>query len=163
MEKAVQKLLVTEHQGIEFMRECKYHMEVRGVHHFRPALIHPDLFQDCLAIGAAAVAAGVLVELHMSAFGAFADVNAKPAGFTGEDGTGSFLVFIGLKMTGVTVILVRILPDLLDLKVTQGNHLRSGQKGTSHFWPGKKPDGYNKLPWRIYSFAEISARTTFHN
>lgn len=82
------------------------------------------------------------MELHMSAFGAFADVNAKPAGFTGEDGTGSFLVFIGLKMTGVTVILVRILPDLLDLKVTQGNHLRSGQKGISHFWPGKKPDGY---------------------
>ena len=142
MEKAVQKLLVAEHQGIEFMGECKYHMEVRGVHHFRPALIHPDLFQDCLAVGAAAVAAGVLVELHMSAFGAFADVNAKPAGFTGEDGTGSFLVFIGLKITGVTVILVRILPDLLDLKVTQGNHLRSGQKGISHFWPGKKPDGY---------------------
>lgn len=126
-------------------------MEVRGVHHFRPALIHPDLFQDCLAVGAVTVAAGVLVELHMSAFGAFADVNAKPAGFTGEDGTGSFLVFIGLKMTGVTVILVRILPDLLDLKVTQGNHLRSGQKGISHFWPGKKPDGYRSYDKLVIS------------
>ena len=124
------------------MGECKYHMEVRGVHHFRPALIHPDLFQDCLAVGAAAVAAGVLVELHMSAFGAFADVNAKSAGFTGEDGTGSFLLFIGLKMTGVTVILIRILPDFLDLEATHGKHLRLGQKGISHFWPGKKPDGY---------------------
>lgn len=94
MEKAVQKLLVAEDQGIEFMGECKYHMEVRGVHHFRPALIHPDLFQDCLAVGAAAVAAGVLVELHMSAFGAFADVNAKPAGFAGKDCKGGFLLLL---------------------------------------------------------------------
>ena len=76
------------------MGEGKYHMEVRGVHHFRPALIHPDLFQDCLAVGAAAVAAGVLVELHMSAFGAFADVNAKPAGFAGKDGKRGFLLLL---------------------------------------------------------------------
>lgn len=142
MEKPVEKLLVAQEQWVQFMRKGENHMEVGSIDDFCPAFVHPDFLIHSLAVGAAAVAAGVLVELHMSAFGAFADVNAKPAGFTGEDGTGSFLVFIGLKMTGVTVILVRILPDLLDLKVTQGNHLRSGQKGISHFWRGKKPDGY---------------------
>ena len=101
-----------------------------------------DLFQDSLTVGTVPVAAGIIVELHVSAFPALADIDAKPAGLAGEDRAGSFSLFIRLEMSGLTVILIGILPYLLDLEVTQWNHLRSGQKERIHFWPGKKPDGY---------------------
>ena len=151
MEKAIQKLLVAEDQGIEIMGECKNHMEVRGVNDLGPALIHPDFPEDRLAVRAVAVAAGVIVEMNMSAFGAFADVNAKAAGFAGKDSEGSLLLLLRLEMTGAAEILIRILPDFADVKVTQGDHLRSGQKGRPHFRPGKKRDGYrSKWSGEIY-------------
>ena len=142
MEQPVKKLLITVDQRVEFVWKCKHHMEVRGVNDFRPAFINPDLFQDSLTVGTVAVAAGIIVELHVSAFPALADIDAKPAGLAGEDRAGSFSLFIRLEMSGLTVILIGILPYLLDLEVTQWNHLRSGQKERIHFWPGKKPDGY---------------------
>ncbi len=142
MEQPVKKLLITVDQRAEFVWKCKHHMEVRGVNDFRPAFINPDLFQDSLTVGTVAVAAGIIVELHVSAFPALADIDAKPAGLAGEDRAGSFSLFIRLEMSGLTVILIGILPYLLDLEVTQWNHLRSGQKERIHFWPGKKPDGY---------------------
>lgn len=142
MEQPVKKLLITVDQRVEFVWKCKHHMEVRGVNDFRPAFINPDLFQDSLTVGTVPVAAGIIVELHVSAFPALADIDAKPAGLAGEDRAGSFSLFIRLEMSGLTVILIGILPYLLDLEVTQWNHLRSGQKERIHFWPGKKPDGY---------------------
>ena len=94
----------------------------------------------------------------MSALHAFADIDSELAGFTSQDGAGSFFLLFGLEMSGAAVILIGILPDLLDLKVTQGNHLRSGQKGTSHFWPGKKPDGYKAYDKLV--IRRISGQTT---
>ena len=94
MEQAVQKLLVAIKQGVEVMRECKDHMEVRGVDHFRPAFIHPDLFEDCLAVWAVPVAAGIIVEMYMAAFGALADIDAEAAGFAGQDRAGSLPLFL---------------------------------------------------------------------
>lgn len=124
------------------MGECKDHMEIRGVDDFRPAFIHPDLFEDSLAVGAVAVAAGIIVEFHMAAGSTLAGIDTKLAGFAGQDRTGSFLMFFRLEMCRCAVIRIGSFPDLLDLEVTQGNHLLSGQKERIHFWTGKKPGGY---------------------
>ena len=78
----------------------------------------------------------------MSALHAFADIDSELAGFTSQDGAGSFFLLFGLEMSGAAVILIGSLPDLLDPEVTQCRHLRSGQKGTSHFWPDTRQDGY---------------------
>ncbi len=94
MEQPVEKLLITVDQRVEFVRKCKYHMEVRGINDFRPAFIHPDFFQDGLTVGAVPVAAGIIVEFHVSAFAALADIDPKPAGLAGEDCAGSFPLFI---------------------------------------------------------------------
>ena len=104
MEQPVKKLLVTEEQGVEFVRERKYHMEVRGANDFRPALVHPEFFADSLTDGTVPVTAGILVEFHVPAFAAFTDIDTQPAGLAGEDGTGSFSLFLGLEMSGQTVI-----------------------------------------------------------
>ena len=93
MEKAVKKLLIPVNQGIKFVRECKHHMEVRGVNDFRPAFIKPDLFQDSLTAGTVPVTAGTIVEFHVPAFAALADIDSKPAGLAGEDCAGSFPLF----------------------------------------------------------------------
>ena len=93
MEKAVKKFLIPVNQGIKFVRECTHHMEVRGVNDFRPAFINPDLFQDSLTAGTVPVTAGIIVEFHVPAFAALADIDSKPAGLTGEDSTGSFPLF----------------------------------------------------------------------
>ena len=140
MEQPVEELLVTVDQGIEFMGKGKYHMEIRGINDFRPALIYPDLFEDSLAVGAVPVAAGIIVEFDMSAFPALADINAKPAGLACEDCAGGFLLFSRLEMSGLAVVPIRILPDLLDLEITHGIHLRSGQKARRYFWPGTRQD-----------------------
>ena len=93
MEQPVKELLITVDQGIEFMRKSKHHMEVRGVNDFRPAFINPDFFQYSLTDGAVPVPAGIIVEFHVSAFAALADVDPKPAGLAGKDCAGSFLLF----------------------------------------------------------------------
>ena len=93
MEQPVEELLITIDQGIEFVRKSKHHMEVRGVNDFRPAFIDPDLFEYSLTDGAVPVPAGIIVEFHVSAFAALADVDPKPAGLAGQDGTGSFPLF----------------------------------------------------------------------
>ena len=90
MEQPVKKLLIAGDQRVEFVRERKHHMEVRGVNDFRPAFINPDLFQDSLTAGTVPVTAGIIVEFHLPAFAALADIYSKPAGLTGADRTGSF-------------------------------------------------------------------------
>ena len=93
MEKAVKKLLIPVNQGIKFVRECKHHMEVRGANDFRPALVHPEFFADSLTDGTVPVTAGILVEFHVPAFPARADIDTKSSGFAGKDCMGSFLLF----------------------------------------------------------------------
>ena len=82
MEQSVKELLITVDQGIEFVGERKYHMEVRGINDFRPAFIHPDFFLYRLAVWAAAVAAGILMDLHMPATRTTAQVETELSGFT---------------------------------------------------------------------------------
>ena len=129
MEQAVKAFLVGINQGIEFMGEGKHHMEVGGVNDFRPAFIHPDFFEDCLAAGTVPVPAGIIMELHAAAFGACTDIDAEAAGFAGKDGTGSFLLLIGLELSGLAELPIRIQPYFLNFEVTHGRHLPSGQKG----------------------------------
>lgn len=93
MEQPVKKLLITVDQGIEFVRERKYHMEIRRVNDFRPAFINPKFFSYGLAVGTVAVAAGIIVEFQVTAFAAFTDIDPQPAGLAGEDCTGGFLLF----------------------------------------------------------------------
>ena len=69
------------------------------------------------------------MEFHAAAFGACTDIDAEAAGFAGKDCTGSFLLLIGLEMSGLAVIHIRMLPYFLKLEVTHGRHLPSGQKG----------------------------------
>ena len=129
MEQSVEKFLITVDQRVQFVWECKYHMEVRGVNDFRPPPIHPDFFQHRLAVGTAAVAAGIVVEFHMAAGSTFTDIDPEAAGLAGKDGAGSLLLLFGLKLSGLTVIRIRKPPNLLELKITHGDHLPSGQRG----------------------------------
>lgn len=93
MEQAVKEPLIAIDQGIEFMGKSKHYMEVRGIYDFRPALIDPDFFKDSLAVGTVPVPAGILVEFHVPAFPARADIDTKSSGFAGKDCMGSFLLF----------------------------------------------------------------------
>ena len=43
------------------MGKCKYHMKVRGINNLCPSFIHPDFFQDSLAVRTVTVAAGVVM------------------------------------------------------------------------------------------------------
>ncbi len=41
VQQPVKQLLVVGNQGVQLMRECKYHMEIRGMDHFSPAFVNP--------------------------------------------------------------------------------------------------------------------------
>ena len=69
-------------------------MKVGGVNDFRPAFIYPDFFVDSLAIGAVAVAAGIVVDLYMPAFCTLTNAAAKFSGFAVHEGFGSFFLDI---------------------------------------------------------------------
>ena len=69
MEKAVQKLLIAVNERIQLVGKRKHNMEVRGINDLGPSFIHPDFLQDCLAVWAVAVSAGVVMHFHMSAVG----------------------------------------------------------------------------------------------
>ena len=90
MEKPVEKLLVAQEQWVQFMRKGENHMEVGGIDDFCPAFIHPDLFEDSLAVGAVAVAAGIIVEFRMPAVRALGNIDSEFSGFTVQDRLGSF-------------------------------------------------------------------------
>ena len=77
MEQAVEKLLVAVKEGVQLMWQGKDHMKIRSIDDFGPALIHPDFFQDSLAFGTVPVAAGIIVEFHVAAVTAAADITAE--------------------------------------------------------------------------------------
>ena len=80
VEKAVKQELVGVKERVEFMWKGEDHMEIRGIDHLCPALIDPDFLFDGLAVGAAAVAAGVVVDFDMAALRTAADAVTEPAG-----------------------------------------------------------------------------------
>ena len=92
MQQTIEEFLVTVDQGIKLMRESKHHMEVWGIDDFSPAFIDPYLFIYSLAVRAAAVAAGIAMDLCIAAVRTQAYVIAKGAGLACEDGSrGLFL------------------------------------------------------------------------
>ena len=103
VDEPIKALLVAVNEGIEFMRQCEYHMEVGSIDHLGPAFVHPELFLHSLAVGAVTVAAGTVVELHMPAVRADGDIDAEPSGFAVQDGKGSLALDIRLGLSGITV------------------------------------------------------------
>ena len=80
VEEAVEELLVTVEERVQLMGKREDHVEIRGIDHFGPAFIDPAFFFDSLAAGAAAVAAGVVVDLDMSTLCTLCDTVTEPAG-----------------------------------------------------------------------------------
>ena len=108
---------VTEEQGVEFVRERKYHMEVRGANDFRPALVHPEFFADSLTDGTVPVTAGILVEsMCPHSLHSLTLIPSLPP--TCRRGWhGKLFSVLGLEMSGLTVIRIGILPDVRILKL----------------------------------------------
>ena len=80
VKEAIEELLVTVKERVQLMGKCEDHMEIRGIDHFGPAFINPDFFFDSLAVGATAIAAGVVVDFDMAALCALADTVTESAG-----------------------------------------------------------------------------------
>lgn len=118
------------------MGKGEYHMEVRGVDHLGPACIDPEFFLDGLTVGAIPVFTGIGVDLGMSAFLALAHTVSESPGLAAHYGVGRFLLDTGrLERSGEVLPAMR--KNLLDVGVSHGQSLPSGQTGlrhgTSHF------------------------------
>lgn len=129
MQETIEELLVTVDQGVQFMGECEYHMEVRSINDLSPALVHPDLLLDCLAAGTVPVAAGIIMGFQMAAVRTLGKIDSELSGFTVHDGTGSFLLGSRLELPGSRVFPIGEFPYPPDLHLTHGTHLPSGQEG----------------------------------
>lgn len=81
MEEAAEELLVAVNEGVKLMWKCKDHMKVRDVDDLGPAPVHPDFLKEGLAVRAVPVAARIIVEIHVSALGALADITTEFSGF----------------------------------------------------------------------------------
>ena len=68
------------------MRNRKHYVKIRRINDFRTPLVNPKFFQDCLTVGTVAVAAGIIVDLHMPAISTLGNVAAKRATFAGGNG-----------------------------------------------------------------------------
>ena len=84
------------------MREGKDHMEVGGVNNLGPAPVHPEFLLDGLAVGAAAVAAGIIVELQMPAVRTDRNIAPQFSGLFYYESFGLFavLILVQLAATG---------------------------------------------------------------
>lgn len=80
VEETVEEILVTVKERVQLMGKREDHVEVRGIDHFGPSFIDPDFFFDSLAVGAATVAAGVVVDFDMAALRTQAETVTEPAG-----------------------------------------------------------------------------------
>ena len=114
MEEAIEKPLITEEQGIQFMWERKYHLEIGGINHLSPTFIHPDFLINGLTVGAVPVTAGIIMDFDVPAIGTEADITAQRAAFAPYDGYGGFLLKDGREVSG-GVIAPPKTENLLDL------------------------------------------------
>lgn len=124
VQKRIEKLLVTIDQGIELMGKGKDHMIVRGIDDLCASFIDPDLLVYRLAVRT--VPAGVVVDGPIPTVLALGDVDAKLPGLTVQDGIRSLFLLVRQPFCGVMP--VGKLPDLLDLEITHGTTLPSGQR-----------------------------------
>ena len=67
-------------------------MKIRGIDHLSPTFVHPDFLVDGLAVGTAAVSAGVIMEFQMAAFRTLGNIYTQISGFAAEYGSGSFFL-----------------------------------------------------------------------
>lgn len=118
VEKSVQEFLVTVNEGIQFMRKCEYHMEIRGINHFCSAPVNPEFLINGLTVGAVPVAAGVIVKFHMPAIRTERNIHTEGACFTVQNGIGSFLLRIRKKAPRGKECFIRVLSNLLDFSVS---------------------------------------------
>ncbi len=102
-------------------------MEIRGIDYLCPAFIYPEFLIDSLAVRAAAVPAGIIVEFYVPAVRALGNVAAEITGFAFEDSQGGFPLDIRKKTALGNEAVIRIVPNLLDF--IHQKHLRSGRKG----------------------------------
>lgn len=113
------------------MWKCENHMEVRGINDFGPAFIHPEFFLNSLAVRAAAVLAGTVMDLEMPSFPALAFIVAESAGFAVHNGMGGFLLDTE-NVERIREALPAKGKNLLDAGISHGEALPSGQKGLRH-------------------------------
>jgi len=98
VKKTIQEFLVTIKQRVRLMRECKNHMEVRGVYDFGSAFVHPDFLHDCLTVGTVTVSTGIIVDLGKPTLRTLAGIASKLTGFAVQNGVRSFSLFFRLEM-----------------------------------------------------------------
>ncbi len=127
MEEGVQKGLVCVDQGVELCRYGKDHMEIGGVDDFRFSFVGPNFLVERLAVGTAAVAAGIVMEVQVAAVGADGDIAAKHPRLAGHDGGGRLALCRG-RAERSSIVRPCVVKDLLDLKPVHGAHLPSCQK-----------------------------------
>jgi hypothetical protein len=84
-QKRVKQLLVREEQRIQSMRHGEDDMEVTRVKHLAATLVDPDLFEDRLAVRAAAVSARTAMKLNVTAIVTYRCVVAKLTGLAAFD------------------------------------------------------------------------------
>ena len=128
MQEAVEELLVAVQKRVQVMGEGKDHMEIRGIDHLRTALIHPDQRVDCLAVGANAVPAGIVVGFGMPALCADTDVAPTFFGFAADDGECGILLYIG-QTVGIHEGIKGSVENILYSEIRHGRHLPAGQRG----------------------------------
>ena len=128
VEEGAEEGLVCIDRRVQLCRNCKHYMEIRRIDDLCPPRIDPDLFENGLVAGAAAVAAGIIVDLHMAAVTADGSIHPKLPGLAGHDGGSRFALYRGgAERSGI--LLPGTVKGLLDLKPVHGAHLPSCQKG----------------------------------
>ena len=123
----VQELLVGREDGIQFSRNGKNDMKVRGIYHLGSAAVDPNLFEDCLTVRTVAVSAGVCVHVGKAAFVTGLDVISKPARLAVHDAKGS-LFLDSIRPERPAEILPAVVKYTRDPGISHSYHPRLNQK-----------------------------------
>ena len=146
VKEAVEKFLVAEEKAVEVMRECKDHMKVWCVDHFRASPVHPEFLFDSLAVWAVPVPAGVVVKDGIAAVITDADIASEGTGLTAHDRSGSFPLDEGLWSAEAAELPVGKLKGLPYIS-RHGKHRPfcqwDGQQQRNGFWRGGHRSSWN--------------------
>lgn len=94
-------------------------MEIRGINYLCFPGIYPEFLQKCLAVWAVAVAAGIVMEVQVSAVRADGNIAAEFPGLAGHEGGGGLPLYRGGAEES-SIALPGIVKDLLELKPEHG-------------------------------------------
>jgi hypothetical protein len=81
----IQKLLVAVDNGVQFLRNSEYYMEVWCIQYIFPAGIHPLFLWKLLAHGTAPVTTGIIVDRNTTAILTDTGIDTKGTGFAVHD------------------------------------------------------------------------------